>query len=97
MPLKCHYLRPLEHELAARGVRETFRGQAWSSNCREWIYFDCWLDLASIRARLSLPPCVEDHEHRGTHDGSERGFVCRECQDAVMGLIEPRESSPIVA
>jgi hypothetical protein len=82
----CEHLRALEQELAAAGFPETFRGQAWSSNCREWVYFDGYLDRASIRARMTLADCVHDHEHRGTHDGQESGFVCATCHDAIMGL-----------
>lgn len=81
----CEHLRPLEKEIIARNVAETFRGQAWSDNCREWVYFDCVLDLAALRARFSFAACVVDHEHRGTHDGQESGFVCEQCKDAVMG------------
>ena len=85
----CEHLRPIEELLIARGVAETFRGQAWSMNCREWVYFDCFLDIRAIRAAMSLPVCVQDHSHRGTHDGQERGLVCTQCNDAVMGLYEP--------
>lgn len=81
----CEHLSALEEEIIAHGVSETFRGQAWSDNCREWVYFDCVLDLAVLRARFSFAPCVEDHHHRGTHDGQESGFVCEQCKDAIMG------------
>jgi len=81
----CPHLHPLEAEILANGRGETFRGQAWSRHCREWVYFDCWFDRAAIRARLPLAPCVQDHEHRGTHDGAEAGFVCAACEDGIMG------------
>lgn len=81
----CKHLQGLEAEIIASGIAETFRGQAWSDNCREWVYFDCVLDLAALRARLSFAPCVVDHQHRGTHDGQESGFVCKQCGDAIMG------------
>lgn len=81
----CEHLGALERELIDAGVEETYRGQAWSENCREWVYFKCVLDLASVRARLAFAACVEDHIHRGTHDGAEAGFVCNACKDAVMG------------
>lgn len=76
----------LEKELQKLGIREVHRGQPWSRNCREWVYFDCYLDLAALRARLHLAPGVQDHVHRGTHDGSEAGFVCMDCWDAIMGV-----------
>ncbi len=81
----CEHLRPLEEALIAAGIRETFRGQAWSDNCREWVYFDCVLNLASLRQRIAFAPCVIDHEHRGTHSGQEAGFVCEACHDAIVG------------
>ena len=81
----CEHLAALEKELVAAGVRETFRGQAWSHNCREWVYFDCVLDRSSIRARTDFAECVQDHEHLGTHDGQEAGFVCTACNDGIMG------------
>jgi hypothetical protein len=28
--------------------------------------------------------------HRGTRDGSERGIVCAERHDAIMGAVDPR-------
>lgn len=82
----CDHLGPLEEALLAAGMTVMFRGRAWGANCREWVYFACVLDRAALRNRFRLPPCVEDHEHLGTHDSQEAGFVCTACQDAVMGL-----------
>ena len=91
----CEHLRPLEELLIARGIPVTFRGQAWSMNCREWVYFNCFLDTEAIRAAIRLPLCVQDHSHRGTHDGQERGLVCTQCHDAVVGLYEPVEGKVV--
>jgi hypothetical protein len=82
----CEHLSHLEAEIMAQGIKETFRGQAWSKNCREWVYFDCFFDNQLLRRRLAFSACVVDHEHRGTHDGQESGFVCTECHDAIMGI-----------
>lgn len=82
----CEHLSALETEMLARGVKETARGQVWSRNCREWVYFDCFLDIPALRARFNFAPCVTDHIHRGTHDGQEAGLVCDQCWDAVMGV-----------
>ncbi len=82
----CEHLSALENEMLSRGIEETFRGSAWSKNCREWVYFRCRLDLPALRARFAFAPCVVDHTHRGTHDGSEAGFVCETCHDAIMGV-----------
>lgn len=95
----CEHLQSLEKALVAAGFRETFRGQPWGQNCREWVYFDCVLSRPEIRERLHLHSCVADHEHRGTHDGSEAGFVCTIHHDAVMGSHPKaaRQGSPIFA
>lgn len=71
--------------MLARGIRETFRGQSWSLNCREWVYFDCYIDTESVRRSFVLAECVQKHQHRGTHDGQERGLVCSQCHDGIMG------------
>ena len=81
----CEHLRQIEEELVAAGMQETYRGQAWSENCREFVYFDCVLDLQSIRKRIELAECVIDEEYLGTHMGSESGFYCKQCKDGVMG------------
>ena len=92
--MTCEHLHELETALLASGIREIFRGAAWSQNCREWVYFDCYLDLDQLRQRFPLADCVVDNEHRGTHDGQERGLVCRECHDAIMGRFEPAAGIP---
>jgi hypothetical protein len=83
--MTCEHLRELEQALLDAGIAETYRGQAWSDNCREWVYFDCILDLRSLRKRFRLGEIVKDHDHRGTHDGCERGFYCSQCHDGIMG------------
>jgi hypothetical protein len=85
--MTCRHLYPLEADLIAAGVKEMYRGTAWSRNCREWVYFDIVLDVASVASRMKFPPCVELHENLDPKSGTERGFVCNECNDAVMGLV----------
>jgi len=92
----CEHLSALEREVLARGVKETYRGQTWSRNCREWVYFECCFDLAALRARLDFQPCVVDHVHRGTHDGCEAGFVCTQCWDAIVGA-HPDDAAGLLA
>ena len=84
--MTCEHLQSLEQALLAAGVGETFRGLAWSRHCREWVYFDCCLALPALRKRFQLAPCVADHEHLGTHDGQEAGFVCTVHHDGIMGF-----------
>jgi hypothetical protein len=87
--MTCEHLRLLEEAMIAHGIPVTYRGQAWTDNCREWVYFDCYIDLAAVRRQIPLAACIEDHVHRGTHNGQERGFYCTECHDGVMGRYEP--------
>ena len=84
----CDHLKDIEREVVESGASETFRGKAWTRNCREWVYYDCYIDRPSLRSRLSIDECVQDHDHLGTHDGQESGFVCSQCQDAIMGVHE---------
>lgn len=83
--MTCEHLIELERALVKAGIKETFRGQAWSQNCREWVYFDCFIPTRLIRERFKLAECVKDHEHRGTHDGQESGLVCELHGDGIMG------------
>lgn len=92
----CEHLREFEAELIARGIPETFRGQAWSDNCREWVYFRCYIDLAAVRARVGFAPCVVDHENSDARSGLERGFACMEHNDAVMGMYTPSDQYPTI-
>jgi len=83
--MTCEHLIELERALIEAGIRETSRGQAWSRNCREWVYFDCFLPRPLIRQKFNLADCVKDHDHRGTHDGNESGLVCDIHNDGIMG------------
>ncbi|WP_372592551.1 hypothetical protein [Guyparkeria sp.] len=85
--MTCRHLHELETEVIAAGIKETYRGAPWSMNCREWVYFDVVFDVASIASRMNFPPCVKVHENLDPKSGTERGFVCTECHDAVMGLL----------
>jgi hypothetical protein len=81
----CEHLQTAEEYVRAHGGHVVFRGQPWSANCRVWIYFDVTLDCERLIESLGLDPCVRIHDHRGTHDGSERGIVCTIHNDAIMG------------
>lgn len=81
----CEHLAPVDRWLAEQGARETYRGQAWSDNCREWVYYDTELDLAALRARFGLGPVVTDHANLDPKSGTEQGFVCSRHHDGVMG------------
>lgn len=82
----CQHLAALEAALIAAGVRETARGAVWSQNCREWVYFDVVLDVEALAQRFKFAPCVQVHENLDQRSGLERGLVCWECKDAIMGV-----------
>ena len=82
----CEHLRDLELAIASTGIDETYRGQPWSQNCREWVYYDCLLDVAAIRESFDLAPCVVDHKNDDSRSGLESGLVCKNCNDAIMGV-----------
>ena len=81
----CPHLRPVAELLLQQGRPITFFGQPWTKNCRHWIYFEGVIDVEELKRNLSLEECVAIHRHRGTHDGSEQGFICSLDNDGVMG------------
>ncbi len=84
----CIHLSELERALMESGAKVTSRGQAWSRNCREWVYFDVRLDIKRLSVRFGLGPPVNIHENTDPRSGLERGFVCSECNDAVLGRVK---------
>jgi hypothetical protein len=89
----CEHLRPAEKYVRDHGGRVVSAGRPWSANCHVWVYFDTILDCDRLIEGLSLAPCIQTHDHRGTHDGSERGIVCTIHHDGVMGP-HPADASP---
>ena len=83
----CQHLAILEDELIQANIKETYRGQAWSKDCREWVYFDAVLDTSTLASRLQFPSCVKVHENLDPKSGQERGFFCELCKDGIMGKI----------
>ncbi len=83
----CRHLAAVEKALIDGGFKEIYRGQAWSRNCRQWVYFDCVLDIDVIRRTFDLPDCVRMHQNLDCKTGTERGLLCTACWDGVMGRI----------
>ena len=82
----CEHLIALDKELKSMGIKETSRGQPWTGNCREWVYYDCVLDLEKIRTRYKFPSFIESHSNDDPRSGLEAGFVCDQCKDGVVGV-----------
>lgn len=84
----CEHLLSLDQQLQALGIGVQWRGKSWwnpGASSGEWVYYDCYLDRVALRNRLGLPGFVEDSEYDGRHAGQESGFICRQCNSAVMG------------
>src|SRR5262249_55499506 len=88
----CEHLQAADKFVRAQGGQVVSAGRPWSANCRMWVYFDVLLDCESLITGLGLAPCVQVHDHRGTHDGSERGIVCTTHNDGIMGP-HPQDAS----
>jgi len=82
----CEHLTSLENELKSKGIKETYRGQPWSDNCREWVYYDCVLDVEKLKSRYNFATCVTVSRNDDQRSGRELGFYCEQCHDAVMGF-----------
>jgi len=90
----CEHLAKLEQALLRAGVKEISRGQPWSGNCRQWVYFDVQFAMAAVRKEFVLCVCVIDEENLDPRSGTERGFVCEQCHDAVMGRLQAEVTFP---
>jgi len=82
----CEHLKPLENDLISKSMELTFRGKPWGDNCKEWVYFNCYLDRRAIEKKYNFPAFITYHEYDGRVAGQEAGFVCKKCHDAVMGI-----------
>jgi hypothetical protein len=82
----CEHLKPLEEYIKAKNIQETFSGKAWRENCNEWIYYDCVLDIDSLKTKLQLDDCVEIHDYIDIKVANELGFYCTKCKDGIMGF-----------
>jgi len=91
----CEHLQAAEKYICDQGARVVSRGRPWSANCHVWVYVDALLDCERLITGLALPSCIHIHDHRGTHDGSERGVVCTIHNDGIMGL-HPEDASAAI-
>lgn len=82
----CKHLQPIEAEVLKLNLKETYRDKTWPDEVGEWVFYDCYIDTKSLLKRLKLDDCVSVHEHLGTHDGCENGFVCNIHKDGIMGV-----------
>jgi tetratricopeptide (TPR) repeat protein len=89
----CEHLASAERYILGQGAKVVACCRPWSQNCHIWVYFDVLLDCERLIAGLRLDPCVTIHDHRGTHDGSERGLVCTIHHDALVGP-HPSDAPP---
>lgn len=81
----CKHLMPVETYLLAKGFKEIYRGQVWSNNCREWIYFNTILNPKQLIEQFQLDACITIHDYADIKVGSELGLFCTACKDGIMG------------
>jgi hypothetical protein len=81
----CIHLKPLEDYLKAENIHEVYRGQVWSKNCREWIYYDAVLNPQKLKEKFHFDDNIHIHDYEDIKVGSELGLFCTLCNDAVMG------------
>jgi hypothetical protein len=89
----CEHPQPAERFLRDAGVSPASFIRPWSGNCHVWAYCDAVLDCERPIETLGPDPRVRIHDHRGTHDRSERSLACSVHHDAVMGAY-PAHASP---
>ena len=83
----CSHLQALEQELREASIPLQYEGKSWwKSSLGMWLYFHCFLDEASLRRRFKLPEFVSYSEYDGHVAGQEAGFVCSNCESAIMGV-----------
>ncbi|MCB9032844.1 MAG: hypothetical protein H6553_03320 [Chitinophagales bacterium] len=82
----CIHLKPIEDYLKSIGYLEVYRGQVWSENCREWIYFDAVLNIAELQEKFKLNKTIVVHDYQDVKVGSELGILCTKCFDGIMGV-----------
>lgn len=81
----CRHLRPLEDDLASRGIAVAGAGQPWSQNCRWWLQYSVVFDCEALIRRLKLDSCVEVHVNDDPRSGREQGLVCSRHHDGIIG------------
>jgi hypothetical protein len=91
----CEHLAPAERYILGQGAKVVSCCRPWSENCHIWVYFDTMLDCEALIQGLGLDACVVIHDHRGTHEGSERGLVCSAHHDGLIGP-HPSDAGPQV-
>lgn len=81
----CIHLKSLEDFLKSENIAEVYRGQVWSKNCREWIYYDVILNPQKLKDKFHFDATIIIHDYKDIKVGSELGLVCTLCNDAIMG------------
>jgi hypothetical protein len=80
-------LEALDNYVRNKNVKELFRGNAWSKNCREWVYYDCVLNVKKLKEKFSFNNCVIIREYNDIKVANELGFFCNRSKMALWDLI----------
>jgi hypothetical protein len=92
----CEHLMELDCYIKSKKIKEIFRGKAWSENCREWVYYDCILNVNTLKEKFNLDGCIKIHEYNDIKVANELGFYCNSCKDAVIGFNKKTNNKTIV-
>ena len=89
----CEHLMELDRYIKNKGIKEIFRGKAWSENCNEWVYYDCIMNIKKLKEKFIFDNCITIHEYFDIKSANELGFFCNKCKDGIMGFIPNNELS----
>jgi hypothetical protein len=92
----CEHLMELDNYIKNKGIKEIFRGKAWSKNCNEWVYYDCIIDIEKIKEKIKFNDCVTIHEYYEMKMSNELGFYCNKCKDGIMGYMVKNKENIII-
>jgi hypothetical protein len=92
----CRHLIELDNYIKRKGIKELFRGKAWSENCNEWVFYDRIIDIDKIKEKIKPDKCVTVHKYYDIKIANELGFFCSNCNDAIIGFLSINEHSKTV-
>jgi hypothetical protein len=83
----CIHLIDLDNYIKDKGIKEIFRGKAWSKNCNEWVYYDCIIDIEKIKGEIIMDNCITIHEYNDIKIANELGFFVMIVKMALWDLV----------
>ena len=66
----------------------TYFGKAWGGCVNNWIYFDTYFDIETLKKDFQLDSNMDVHENLDPKSGMERGFVDVITGEGIMGKVK---------